>query len=157
VLAHDGQTAIPLRDGDKTLGTLLVPAKLPKPMGQCVHRLGSSLEALLAAARDREAIHAELEASRKELERFFDITSDVFFIGDDSHIRRVNPAAERIFGYPMAEIQGRPYTELVHPDDRDRTHSLMDALAQSGGTAQFENRCVRAYGGVRWLEWSIVA
>ena len=157
VVASEHQSAIPLRDGDVPLGTLLVPADLPKPMQHRLHRLVPSLEALLAAARDREAINAELEASRRELERFFDLTSDLFFIGDRTHVRRLNPASERIFGYTKAEIQVKPYTELIHPDDRNRTRSLVEALARSGGTAQFENRCLRADGTVRWLEWSIVA
>jgi PAS domain S-box-containing protein len=157
VVAGAGQAAIPLRDGDAPLGTLLVPADLPKPMQHRLQRLVPSLEALLAAARDRETINTELEASRKELERFFDLTSDLFFIGDAVQIRRLNPAAERIFGYPTTELQAKPYTEFIHPDDRDRTRSLVEALARSGGTAQFENRSVRADGAVRWLEWSIVA
>jgi PAS domain S-box-containing protein len=157
VAAGEHQCAIPLRDGDTPLGTVLVPADLPKQMQHRLDRLVPSLEAMLAAARDREAIHAELEASRKDLERFFDITSDLFFIGDETHVRRLNPAAERIFQYTTAELRSKPYTEFLHPDDRNRTRSLVDALARSGGTAQFENRCVRADGALRWLEWSIVA
>src|SRR6478609_5437610 len=157
VVASAHQSAIPLRDGDVPLGTLLVPVDLPKPMAHLLHRLVPSLEALLAAARDREVMNTELEASRKELERFFDLTSDLFFIGDETRVRRMNPASERVFGYTATEIQARPYVELIHPDDRNRTTALVEALARSGGTAQFENRCVRADGGVRWLEWSIVA
>jgi signal transduction histidine kinase len=34
---------------------------------------------------------------------------------------------------------------------------VAQTLARGGGTAQFESRCVRADGAVRWLEWSIVA
>src|SRR6185312_15083477 len=75
---------------DTPLATLLVPADLPKHMQYRLDRLVPSLEALLAAARDREAINAELEASRNELERFFDLTSDLFFIGDGTRIRRQN-------------------------------------------------------------------
>ena len=157
VVADEHQSAIPLRDGDAPLGTLLIPANLSKAEQHRVHRLVPSLEALLAAARDREAINTELEASRKELERFFDLTSDLFFIGDETRVRRLNPASERIFGYTTTEMQARPYTELTHPDDRNRTSALMEALARRGGTAQFENRCMRANGTVRWLEWSIVA
>src|SRR6478735_7297432 len=157
VTAGEHEFAIALRDGDAPAGTLVVPADLPRAMQDRLHRLVPSLEALLAAARDREAINAELEASRNELERFFDLTSDLFFIGDGTRIRRLNPAAERIFGYPTTELQTRPYTEFIHSEDRDRTSSLVQALARSGGTAQFENRCVRADGAVRWLEWSIVS
>src|ERR1700754_1044457 len=60
VVASAHQSAIPLRDGDVPLGTLLVPANLPKPMAHLLHRLVPSLEALLAAARDREVMNTEL-------------------------------------------------------------------------------------------------
>ncbi|WP_082965256.1 DUF4118 domain-containing protein [Mycobacterium sp. ACS1612] len=146
-----------LCDGRTELGTLSVPANLPETAQHRVQRMVPSLEAMLAAARDREAINAELEASRTELERFFDLTSDLFFIGDAKRVRRLNPAAERIFGSPRTELLSRRYTEFVHPDDRDRTTSFVETLAGSGGRAQFENRCLRADGAVRWLEWSIVA
>jgi PAS domain S-box-containing protein len=157
VAASEHQSAIPLRDGDAPLGTLLVPADLPKPVQYRLQRLVPSLELLLAAARDREAINAELEASRRELERFFDLTSDLFFISDETHVRRLNPASERIFGFTTTELQARPYSEFIHPDDRNRTRSLVEALTRNGGAAQFENRCVRSDGAVRWLEWSVVA
>src|SRR5258708_3682560 len=61
VVASAHQSAIPLRDGDVPLGTLLVPADLPKPMAHLLHRLVPSLEALLAAARDRKVMNTELE------------------------------------------------------------------------------------------------
>jgi hypothetical protein len=65
VAAGEHQSAIPLRDADTPLGTLLIPAGLPRPVQHRLDRVAPSLEAMLAAARDREATHAELEASRK--------------------------------------------------------------------------------------------
>src|SRR5262249_59020420 len=121
---------------------LLVAGDLPKPMGYRLDRLVASLEAMLAAAHDREAIHAELEASRKELERFFDLTSDLFFIGDETHVRRLNPAAERIFGYSTTELLSKPYTEVLQPDDRNRTRSLLEELARSRVPPQLHSRRV---------------
>src|SRR5689334_16032927 len=157
VAATEETSVFSLRDGDTVLGTLSVPADLPELELHRVRRLVPSLEALLAAARDHEAINAQLETSRNELERFFDLTSDLFFIGDATRVRRLNPAAERIFGSPRVELQWRRYTEFIHPDDRDRSSSFLETLANSGGRAQFENRCIRTDGAVRWLEWSIVA
>ena len=157
VVAGEHQTAIPLREGSTTLGTLLVPAHLPKQVRQLLHRLVPSLEALLSAARDREAINAELQASRRERERFFDLTSDLLYIGGETHLRRVNPAFERTLGYSATELTSQPYIDLVHPADRNRTRSLLDTVFRSGGTAQFENRCIRSDGAERWLEWSVVA
>jgi len=59
--------AITLRDGGQVVGTLLVPAGLPAGARQRVERMVPSLEALLAATRDRQEITAELEASHDEV------------------------------------------------------------------------------------------
>lgn len=157
VAAAEHESAIPLRDGTAPLGTLLVPANVAKPIRHRLHRVVPALEALLAAARDRAEINAALEASRKQLEGFFDLTSDLLYIGGETHLQRVNPAFERTFGYSTDELVSRPFLDLVHPADRGRTHTLLDEMFRSGGSAQFENRCTRKDGAQRWLEWSVVA
>ncbi len=157
VAPADRQSAITLREGPAVLGTLLVPADLDPPARQRVNRFLPSLEALLAAARERGAINAALEASRKELERFFDLTSDLLYIGGPEYLRRVNPAFERTVGYTSGELLSRPFLGLIHPEDRSRTGQLLETLLAAGGSAQFENRCIRSDGADRWLEWSVVA
>ncbi|MBS1695211.1 MAG: PAS domain-containing protein [Actinobacteria bacterium] len=153
----DGQSAIALGRGTTAPGTLLVPADLTGPMLRRVQRLVPALDALLAAAREREAMHAALEASRRELEKFFDLTSDLVFIGDGGYLRRLNPAFERTLGYSAGQLLSKPLIDLVHPDDRQRTACVVGALLRDGGSAQFENRCLRSDGAERWLEWSVVA
>jgi signal transduction histidine kinase len=49
------------------VGTLLIPAGLPTAAWERVERIVPSLEALLAATRDRQEITAELEVSHAEL------------------------------------------------------------------------------------------
>lgn len=57
--------AFPLRDKNETLGTLVVPAGLTKPMLRHLRdRVVPSLEALLSAARERERTADALKASR---------------------------------------------------------------------------------------------
>ncbi|MBB4936115.1 signal transduction histidine kinase [Streptosporangium album] len=70
VTSDDSHTALPLLEGAAALGTLVVPAGLPEAT---LRRLNEwvvpSLNALLRAAHDREAIGRDLEASRDELRR----------------------------------------------------------------------------------------
>jgi signal transduction histidine kinase len=54
VAAEQHTSAIPLRDGASQVGTLLVPADLQIPARRRLRRMIPALEALLAAARDRE-------------------------------------------------------------------------------------------------------
>jgi PAS domain S-box-containing protein len=150
------QMAIALLDGAEHTGTLLIPKGLPTASVRRVHRMVPSLQALLAAACDREGITAELEASRRELERFFAVASDLLFIGDAERLTRVNPAFERALGYSAAELTARPLVEFIHPDDRDSTTAALAAVPRADGATQFENRCLRRDGAVRWLEWNVV-
>lgn len=158
--ARGDQLAIPLRDGSEETGMLFIPRDLPVASVRRVHRMVPALQALLAAACDREEITAELEASRRELERFFVVATDLLFIGTgengSARLTRVNPAFERALGYSAAELVARPLLQFIHPDDRDVTTAALAAVPRTDGAAQFENRCLRRDGEVRWLEWNVV-
>jgi len=61
VTADPRRVAFPLRDGTTPLGTLIVPADTPEVgLRRLQERVVPSLEALLAAAREREALLAEV-------------------------------------------------------------------------------------------------
>ena len=116
-----------------------------------------SLVALLRAARDREAISEALEASRKELERFFDLSSDLLGIANaERRWIRVNAAFERARGGPAGELLSRPGLDFVHPDDRDRIREELGKNLRDGCAARFENRFTHYDGSVRWLEWNVM-
>ncbi|HWE10754.1 MAG TPA: GAF domain-containing protein [Solirubrobacteraceae bacterium] len=68
VAGDERRAAFPLRGGGTPLGTLLVPAELSRGTEVRVReRVVPSVEALLRAARDREAMGSALRASRDEL------------------------------------------------------------------------------------------
>jgi diguanylate cyclase (GGDEF)-like protein/PAS domain S-box-containing protein len=69
--------------------------------------------------------------------------------------RRLNPAWERCLGYTPAEVMGRPYAELIHPDDLAATVAAVGSLAdRPSEIVDFENRYRHKEGGYRWLLWS---
>lgn len=43
--------------------------------------------------------------------------------------REVNPALERLFGHPVAELIGHPMSELLHPEDRPGLQAQIAELA----------------------------
>ncbi|HEV3030864.1 MAG TPA: PAS domain S-box protein [Polyangia bacterium] len=102
----------------------------------------------------REGPTVEGAASRLEL--FFDLSPDLLCIaGSDGYFRRLNLSWERVLGYPLAEIYGMSWAELVHPDDRARTLAEF-ARADKSSTMFFENRYRHRDGSYRWLEWSTI-
>jgi PAS domain S-box-containing protein len=117
---------------------------------------------ILAAGLVLAALAAALGVSsvrraraQDELDRIFTLSSDLIVVADfDGHFTRVNPAAERILGYTEEELLSRPYLDLVHPDDREKTASEAAAIGHGKTTVSFENRYVRNDGSYRVLEWT---
>jgi diguanylate cyclase (GGDEF)-like protein/PAS domain S-box-containing protein len=67
----------------------------------------------------------------------------------------VNPAYERILGYPRTELIGVRAVDLLHPDDWARTLALNNPGSDSvPDVMDFENRFRRKDGAYRWLQWN---
>jgi two-component system cell cycle sensor histidine kinase/response regulator CckA len=87
---------------------------------------------------------------------FFDLSLDLLTIaGSDGYFRRLNPAWERILGYPLAQLYAMSWTELVHAEDQARTMAEY-RRADKSGTMFFENRYRHRDGSYRWLDWSAI-
>jgi PAS domain S-box-containing protein len=67
----------------------------------------------------------------------------------------LNQAWERVLGWTREELIARPYVELVHPDDRERTIAEAAKVTEADyHLVNFENRFRTKDGGYRWLRWS---
>jgi PAS domain S-box-containing protein len=111
---------------------------------------------VLAALAGALGVNAARRArAQRELDRIFTLSSDLIAVVDfDGHFTRVNPAVEQVLGYTRGEFLARPYLDLVHPDDRERTAAETAAISQGKTTLSFENRYVRKDGSPRVLEWA---
>jgi PAS domain S-box-containing protein len=93
---------------------------------------------------------------RIELERFFELAVDVFVVtGPDGRFELVNPAMSRLLGVDREVILSKPWSEFVHPDDRQRSaDENAREFALGHRTVTFENRYVDVTGGIHWMDWS---
>jgi PAS domain S-box-containing protein len=119
-------------------------------------KIASMEEAFSAPGRD-EAIDSARLASGTELERFFELSSELLGFGSGGYLRWVNPAFEATLGYSRQELRSRPFLNFVHPDDRIRTREASQTCARGRGVTQLEHRCIRSDGSEVWLEWNVVA
>ena len=63
-------------------------------------------------------------------EEFFDLSLDpLVTAGFDGYIKRASAAWERTLGWSEDELRAVPYTEFIHPDDRERALAEVTALA----------------------------
>lgn len=97
-------------------------------------RLVAAVERELREADERagrQAAEASLRASEEHLRAILDNALDGILTFDPTGlIESANPAAERIFGYAVAELVGRPLQDLVFAADEG--DASPDALRQPG-------------------------
>jgi PAS domain S-box-containing protein len=92
--------------------------------------------------------------AERHVDDIFDLSIDLLCVASlAGYFKRVNPAFEHTLGYDATELLSRPFLDFVHPDDRARTAEVVRLLAEGRQMSAFENRYIRADGGVRWLQW----
>jgi diguanylate cyclase (GGDEF)-like protein/PAS domain S-box-containing protein len=108
----------------------------------------------IPVSRARERLRrAQSGGGRNEL---FELSIDLLAVIDRAgRIIDVNPAAERILGFSPAELIGVRISDLLHPEDRDRTLALGTANTSTrSDVVKFENRYCCKDGSYRWLQWN---
>jgi PAS domain S-box-containing protein len=86
--------------------------------------------------------------------RLFDSNPDlVLILDDDGHIVSINAAALATTGHTAEALIGRPYLELVHPEDRDGSKARF-AAALRGEIRHRALRIIRRDGEIRHLDVS---
>jgi len=92
-------------------------------------------------------------------DRFFDLSLDLLTtVGFDGRFKRVNPSWERTLGWTEAELLDRPYLEVIHPDDRERTTTETRRMAQERtAVTDLEVRLTHRDGSHRWIAFSAAA
>jgi PAS domain S-box-containing protein len=89
------------------------------------------------------------------LTRLFAMSPDLLAAaGFDGLLKHFNDAWEQQLGWTRAQLETRPYLEIVHPDDRAETERQIGLLAQGETIAEYVCRLMCADGSVRWMAWS---
>ena len=98
----------------------------------------------------------EVEAAHHATQLIMDNSQDVICTVDEhGRFVTVNAACEQLWGYTPAELVGRQYIDMVHPDDRDITNATSAQLLAGGKVTDFVNRYIRKDGQVVDVLWSV--
>ncbi len=96
----------------------------------------------------------ERRALEEEREQFFEVALDLLCVADlDAGFLRVSRSFELTLGWTREELLGRPFLDLVHPEDLAATDEALRHLAEGHTTAGFEARYRCKDGSWRWLAW----
>jgi PAS domain S-box-containing protein len=86
------------------------------------------------------------------------LSLDLLCIADFSgKFRRVNLAFTKALGYAESEFLDRPFFDFIHPDDLEKTRTVMEGFQAAGSPVRhFENRYRHLDGCWRTLSWQAI-
>ncbi len=97
----------------------------------------------------RKKAERALNQSRERFEMVTRQLNDVAWAAsaDGSEVLEVNPAFEKVYGWPVHALKSNPklWADMVHPDDRDIALASHETLLKTG-KVQAEYRIVRPAG-----------
>jgi len=100
----------------------------------------------------------DLSESRKlisERNSFFQMSLDLFCIlGFDGLFRRVNPQWHDVMGYAPEDLQGKPFGDLIHPDDIGSDGQILREILGERNVFGRVMRLRQQNGDWRWLLWN---
>jgi PAS domain S-box-containing protein len=98
---------------------------------------------------------AALAASNAERERIWNAAHDLMgIIGRDGRLRSLNPAWNRLLGYPPSEMSDRSVLDFVLADDRSRVAEFIAHLTAGNAVRDVEHPLVHADGTTSLISWS---
>lgn len=77
----------------------------------------------------------------------------ICMLDDKGYFLELSPAVERVLGYRVDELIGKPFIDFVHPDDRNITQEEAEKIQAGKTSLNFRNRYIRKDGAVVDLLW----
>jgi PAS domain S-box-containing protein len=100
---------------------------------------------------------AEVEQAARANRNMMEYSQDVICSVDEAgRFISVSPACRGVWGYSPAELSGRLYIEMVHPDDVEKTNRAAAEIMDGHAKDSFENRYLRRDGSFVNMLWSAV-
>jgi PAS domain S-box-containing protein len=100
------------------------------------------------------SLYARLETGN----RFMDLSVDMFCVaGFDGFFKHLNPSWYKTLGFTAEELLQKPYTEFIHPDDRQASAAVDERLKNGEAVLGSESRYLHKNGSYRWLLWNAVS
>ncbi|MDB9516072.1 PAS domain S-box protein [Roseofilum reptotaenium CS-1145] len=109
---------------------------------------------LQAEIRERHQIENALRQSEVRFRHIFeDSPLGIAILNTEYGLERVNLSLCRMLGYSALELQSVNLVDLLHPDDRDLTHTLLNRLMKGEiPSFQIKQRCIHQSQEFLWVK-----
>ncbi len=115
---------------------------------------GGKLASLCLASDITELKQTEeaLKKSEEKYRHLFESAMEGILVTRGETLQFVNPALERILGYPLEKITSEPFINFIHPDDQAMVvdHHLRRMRGEPVETG-YDFRIIDSEGAVKWL------
>jgi PAS domain S-box-containing protein len=124
-------------------------ADMPRTVERVLHEWGM--------LQERKRAEEVLRESEERYRSLFDNANEAIFVVQGGKLVFCNPMTFRLMKYSTEEIRTKPFTEFVHPDDRDMVvERHLKRLRGEETPSLYSIRTVDGAGNTRWAEISAV-
>lgn len=122
--------------------------------GHAAERSYTGVISVFTDIRERVRAERELRASEEQYRELVEHISDAIYAVDAGGVvTYLSPIIESLIGYRPEELVGRPFADVVHPDDLARMRANYERVL-CGEMLTNEYRLVSKSGEVRWTRTS---
>ncbi|GAB7127674.1 PAS domain-containing protein [Silvimonas sp. JCM 19000] len=106
--------------------------------------------------RDLNAtLEQQISQRTAERDRMWRLSTDIMLVTDrEANIVAANPAFSRVLQWQEDEVIGKPYLDLIHPNDRGAAREEFLALRDHGAELRIDSACLRRDGKHTVIAWS---
>ena len=102
-------------------------------------------------------LQKDLDAALERFRRLIEAAPEAIYVLREGVLSYANPALAATLGLAAAELVGRPFVDLIHPDDHSAAFEQMHHAHATGvATPPTAMRIMQAGGGERLLELTFV-
>ncbi|MCX6212859.1 PAS domain S-box protein [Spirosoma sp.] len=138
------------------LGTLCVMDQKPRQLSPLQHNALQDLSQTVMDLIDLIDLIAQrrLPPQWQSVDQLTTLDNDLMVVASrNGYFRTVNPAFERLLGWTTDELRQAEWYSWIHPEDRDGTRQLVEALRKD--SVELTNRFRGSDGTYRLLHWVI--
>ena len=148
-IAHDVEDPVAIasmiRSAEPTLGIVM--------LGSGGESLAAPLVGVDAATTQSNPVSSSRESQRSR-SLLHDVRAAIFLVGHDGSVGEWNREAEALYGVSRDDALGRPFSELLPAQERERITAHLDRIAAAGHSTESAEHSVRTPAGLRHLSWS---
>jgi PAS domain S-box-containing protein len=120
-------------------------AGMPRTVERVLHEWGM--------LQERKRAEEALRESEEKYRTLFDNAGEAIFVVQDGKLVFSNPMSTRMVGYPSEELRNRPFTEFIHPDDRNMVvERHLKRLRGEELPAVYSFRILNRDGNTLWMD-----